>query len=412
MFNFEKLINPYMLELLLWLLAGILVGTLCGLVPGIHPNVFVAAALGAAITSAFNPLSIAVFLIAAGVANSFVSFIPAILLGAPEDDSALSVLPGHRLLMAGRGYEAIKLTVVGSLGAVLFTLITLPLFALFVPPLYHIIRPSVHWLLAAVVAYMVLTERGLKAKVFALVTFILAGALGVITLDVWSNDILFPLLSGLFGLPLLLLSFKRKITLPESFGFEEERLSSRTTLSGIGIGSLAGILAGLLPGIGSAQATVLAQQATGREAESIDARKFLIAIGGVTTADIVYSLLALWLIGNPRSGIAVGVGRLLEINLSHIPIFLAVILTAAGAAAYLTLKLSRKALFAMRRIDYPRLSVTVFALICALIAIFSGFYGMLVAGIALAIGLIPNLTNIRRSHAMGCLILPTILYFI
>jgi len=399
------------LEFLIWLFIGILIGTLCGLLPGVHPNVFVTVILGASLTFALNPSCAAVFLVTAGIVNSFVSFIPAILLGAPEDDSALSVLPGHKLLMLGRGYEAIKLTVFGSFGSVLFTILTLPLFALIVPTIYHAIRPFIHWLLAFVVVYMILTERTVKGKFFAVFTFIFAGLLGLISLNTWSN-MLFPLLSGLFGLPVLLLSFRRKTKLPEHVSFEQECLQKRTILSGIGIGSLAGIIAGLLPGIGSAQATVLAQQVTKEKTKEIAQRKFLIAIGSVTTADIIYSILALWLIGNPRSGIAVGIQKLIEVNFNYIALFLMVALIASGAAAYFTLKISKKAIFLIKRVDYSKLSLGVFLFICAMALYSTGLIGLIITFIALSIGLIPNLTGIKRSHAMGVLILPTIAYFI
>jgi len=39
---------------------------------------------------------------------------PSIFLGAPEADTALAVLPGHALLMEGRGEEAVRLSAIGS----------------------------------------------------------------------------------------------------------------------------------------------------------------------------------------------------------------------------------------------------------------------------------------------------------
>jgi putative membrane protein len=36
-------------------------------------------------------------------------------LGAPDESKALNVLPGHRMLMEGKGFEAVKLNVIGSL---------------------------------------------------------------------------------------------------------------------------------------------------------------------------------------------------------------------------------------------------------------------------------------------------------
>ncbi len=392
-----------MLELLLALIFGITLGTVCGLLPGLHPNNTIPIILG--LSFLFPPLSAAIVLISAGIVNSFVAFIPSILIGAPESESALSVLPGHRLLLQGKGYEALQLTVIGGLASVLFAMLTLPLFVLAVPEIYSFIRPNVHYLLIFVVAYMIFSERGFKEKFFAAIIFALSGVLGYIVLDILQsgNEILFPLLSGLFGLPMLLLAIKNKTALPETFSLEGEGLKKREVIKPAIIGSLAGVIAGLLPGIGSSQATVLAQ--------AKNERTFLMAMAGVSVVDMIYSILALWLIGNPRSGIATAVGTLVSIDMNTVLVFLSVILIAAGAGAFLTLKLSRSAIFAIRKIDYQRLCLYVFVFICALVFVFTGFLGLAIAGIALSVGLAANLANIRKSHAMGCLILPTILFF-
>jgi TctA family transporter len=43
--------------------------------------------------------------------------------------------------------------------------------------------------------------------------------------------------------------------------------------------------------------------------------------------------------------------------------------------------------------------------------IFSGLMGILILIVSIAVGFIPNYLNIRRTYAMGCLILPCILFF-
>ncbi|MFQ6009926.1 MAG: tripartite tricarboxylate transporter permease [Candidatus Aenigmatarchaeota archaeon] len=395
-----------MIELLFAVMLGLFVGCACGIFPGLHPNSTIPIILG--FSFLFQPLEAAIILISAGVTNSFVSFIPAVFLGAPEADSALSVLPGHRLLLQGRGFEAVRLTVVGGLGATFLAILLLPVFSLTIPSVYHLIRPVLHWILLALVFYMIMGEEGFKNKILAAYVFLLSGMLGYVAINYMSvKEILFPLLTGLFGLPLLLLSVKRNVKLPESFSFEYERIKRRSVISGIGIGSLAGIIAGLLPGLGSSQATVIAQEAVGHKSD----RNFLIAIGGVNTSDVIYSLLALYLIGNARSGIAVAVGNMIAVGFNHVLLFLCVIVASAGVAAYITIRMTRKFVFFLKRMDYRRLCLHIFVLLFALVAIFSGSTGLVVALVALSIGLIPNIVGIKRSHCMGCLLLPTILLF-
>ncbi len=409
--SFSWFYCEFMIELIFAFAIGTTLGVLAGLIPGLHQNNFIPIILGASFL--FEPMSAAIVLIAAAVVNSFVQYIPSILLGAPEDSSALSVLPGHRLLLQGRGYEAIRLTTIGNFLGAVFAVFSLPLFTIVVPWIYDIVHPNLFWILSFVVVYMIFSEKSLRQIFLAVLVFCLSGALGLIVLNNYPNDFLFPLLAGLFGLPMLLLSFQQKTKFPENFSFETEKLKKRMVASAVSIGSLAGIIAGLLPGVGNAQATLIAQEAVGsqRLSPEISARKFLISIGSVNMADFIYSLFALFLISRPRSGIAVAVEKLMPVGSTEILIFIGVILLSAIVGAVITTLLARRALFFMRRVFYPRLSMAVFVFILGLVFIFTGSVGIFVSLTALAIGLVANLSGIKRSHAMGCLLLPTILFF-
>ncbi|OGI12534.1 hypothetical protein A3K64_01355 [Candidatus Micrarchaeota archaeon RBG_16_36_9] len=349
----------------------------------------------------------AIILVSCGVVNTFFNFIPSILLGAPEESTILGVLPGHKLLLEGRGFEAIKLCVMGSLGGVLFAILTLPFFVFLVPSLYEFIRPHVHWLLIAIIGFLILEEKGRK-RIYAFMFFILSGILGLIVLNNFGDFTLFPLLTGLFGLPMLVISIFQKSKIPENFTFEEEKIEKKNILSCIGIGSLAGIIAGLLPGIGSTQSTILTQQTFRRERND---REFLISIGAITTCDIVYSILALWLINNPRSGIAIGVSKLLEVGFKETLFFIVVILISAASATILTLKMTKVSLNLLKRVNYQKLCLYTTIFLLTLTVIFSGWVGILILITSVSLGLIPNYINIRRTYGMGCLLVPTILFF-
>jgi len=394
-----------MLWILISLLIGIIFGVVAGLLPGLHPNNTIPIILG--MSFLFGPLPTAIILVSSGVINSFINFIPSILLGAPEESTVLGVLPGHKLLLEGRGFEAVKLCVVGSLGGVLFAVLTLPLFIFLIPSLYEIIRPHVHWLLIGVIGYLILEEKG-KNKLLALGVFVLSGILGLIVLNDFGDFALFPLLTGLFGMPMILISMFQKTKLPDKFTFDEEKIERKGLLSCIGVGSLAGIIAGLLPGLGATQSTILTQQVFRRERSG---REFLISIGAITTCDIVYSILALWLIHNPRSGIAIGVSKLLEVGFQETLIFIAIILISAAVSTILTLKMTKISLKFLKKVDYQKLCLYTSIFLFVLTVIFSGLIGILILIISIAVGLIPNYLNIRRTYGMGCLIVPCILFF-
>lgn len=395
-----------MLDLLFSSVIGILIGIIAGLLPGLHPNNTIPIILG--LSFVFGPLPTAVILLTSGVVNSFINFIPSILLGAPDDSNVLGVLPGHKLLLQGRGYEAIKLCVTGCFGGILFSILILPLFAFFVPTLYDFLRPNVQWLLIFVVVYMILSEKG-RSKFYSAAIFTVSGILGLIVLNNFSDSMLFPLLTGLFGLPMLLLSIFERSKIPENFNFDEEIIERKSILSCIGIGSLAGIVAGLLPGVGSTQSTILTQQIFRKKR---DERSFLVSIGAITSSDIVYSILSLWLIGNPRSGIAVGISKLLEVGINETMIFIVFILISAAVGTLITLKFTKISLTFLRKVNYQKLCLISSIFLFVLTVIFSGLIGILVLIASIAVGLIPNKIGVKRTHAMGCLLLPTILFFL
>ena len=235
----------------------------------------------------------------------------------------------------------------------------------------------------------------------------LAGLLGYVSLN-FSESSIFPMLTGLFGLPLLITSTSKNISIPEKLSETIEKQNKNNVITSVIIGGLAGIVAGLLPGIGSTQSTIITQQIFKTKNNS---RNFLMSIGSVTTSDYVYSLLALFLIGNPRSGIAVAVGRILEVDFENMMIFIVVMLVVSSIATILTLKLSSSFLKIIRKVNYRKLSVSIIVLLFVMMFLFSEVFGILTALVALVIGYIPNKTGVNRAHAMGCLVMPTILFF-
>ncbi|MDW7733408.1 MAG: tripartite tricarboxylate transporter permease, partial [Methanolobus sp.] len=212
------------------ILAGYSLGVFSGLVPGIHTNNFALILLALSPFLAENGMPVfyvAVMILSNSVAHTFHDIIPAIFLGAPSDDMALAVLPGHTLLLEGRGAEAIRLSALGSAGSVAFAVfIAVPLSLLF-KTAYELIQSYLAWILILVVVIMILTEKGesvhgqgslahWKFRFYAILVFMLSGSLGVLAFNteylmnpvvsLGEPSILLPLLSGLFGSSQLIIS--------------------------------------------------------------------------------------------------------------------------------------------------------------------------------------------------------------
>lgn len=398
-----------MLEMLTHALAGVGLGIITGLIPGFHVNnltpFFVTLAVGSSLVS----LNLAALIVAMSITNVFISYIPSTFLGAPEEGTELSVLPAHRLLMEGRGYQAIGLTTLGCLGGLLLSAVMLLPFLLVITPAYELVRPQMHWLLIFIIAAMIALERSRTGFLWAIVIFLMSGMLGLLTLDtnfIRGDVALMPLLSGLFGASVLLPSIASGDALPEQH-IENEPIDLRSNVKPLCAGTAAGAITGIIPGIGPSQGTVLAQLAT----RSSGTDKFLISVSGVNTSKTLFSFVALYAIGRARSGAAVAVGNIMEIGATELVFLIGTALFAGGIAAMLKLKLGKLAAKHMGRIPYRVLCAGVLVLIAGLTVYYSGFTGLPVFATATAIGLLPAVTKVKRTHCMGVIMLPCILYF-
>jgi putative membrane protein len=183
-------------EILLAITIGCFFGIITGLIPGIHINLvsLLLVSLSTYFLSFTNRLVLGVFIIAMAVTHTFLDTIPSVFLGAPNSDTALAVLPGHRMLLEGKGYDAVKLTVIGSLLCLISTSVFIILLIPVVPIIYSFISPWIGWILICVVSYMILTE---QKKLYGLFVFLISGVLGIIVLNIPNlKQPLFPMLSG------------------------------------------------------------------------------------------------------------------------------------------------------------------------------------------------------------------------
>lgn len=398
-----------MLNVLAFVLLGVGMGTFTGLVPGIHVNNLTPMLASLALSSSFPPMHLAATIVAMSTTHTFLSYIPATFLGAPEQGTELSVLPAHRLLLEGRGYEAIRLTALGCLSSLaLGAALVWPL-SLVAASAYELIRPFMHLLLTGIIAIMIVLERSKAGIAWATVIFLLSGLLGLLTLDTnlcRGDAALMPLLSGLFGISVLLVSALQKSSLPEQY-IGGEPLELRSNIRPLCAGTAAGILTGFVPGIGPSQGTVLAQLAT----RSSGTNEFLIAVSGVNTAKMLFSFVALYAIGRPRSGAAVAVGELLKVGPNELMFLVGAALLAGGLSAVIHLKLGELAARHMGKLPYRVMCTVVIASIVALTIYYAGFIGLLVLATATAIGLLPAAVKVKRTHCMGVIMVPCILYF-
>ncbi len=399
--------NPVgmIIETALYFIAGLSLGVLAGIVPGLHPNTVLMVLASIAISAEGVPqYPFLALVVSMSVGNTIVNFIPSIFLGAPEPDSCLSVLPGHRMLMKGMGYEALHLTVIGGVTVMLLTVVALPFVIWFIPFLYSNARSYIHLLLFSVLVLLLLNERG-RMKAYSALFFVAAGITGFLLLSALPGEsVLFPALSGLFGLPVILTSMAQAARLPPQTKHVKGVYDWRR--GGIA-GWLAGMLVGILPGVGSAQAGVLASRALrGNE------RDFLIALGGINTSNIIFTFIALQAIGKARSGAAWAVSEVMgRIALQDVLFIMLVALASCLLSSMITLRLGRRMAGSMHTMDYRRLNTSVLVLMVVLLVALSGIVGLLIATLCAMLGLASVRAGVKKMYLMGFLMMPTMLYF-
>jgi len=511
---------PLVVAVIYLSLAGAGLGSLTGLAPGVHVNTLALALvslsplllplmegaaklMGASPGSA--PLLMVTVIVSAAVAHSFLDLLPSIFLGAPEEGTALHVLPGHRLLLEGRALDAVASSAYGSLvGATVAVALCLPLAVVLGPPLsmYPLLDQVTVFLTVGALAALILSERGTRLEVsirarsveragatvslvvpvpvdgaaasltgraerdrwgrrwlatargrwrlkgaraegtvraegtwsvrrtavrersYALALLALSGALGLTCMnarlplsEAWEGmgqSIMFPLLTGLFGLPGIIGSLHPGPAPPQA----EEVEQGNDLVPGLK-GALSGALVGWFPGISSTTGVIIAslfsRDRPDREGSS---RRYLAMVSAVGTSSVVLGLLALAIAYKGRSGAMLAAkevlgpdgGDLLSLPSPWLPLLLLSVLVASALSYWLVLRLGRRLARRAAGADLGRLNRSVLVLLLVLVAAFCGLPGLAVLGTATLLGLAPPALGVARVHLTGCLLLPVLLY--
>jgi len=161
------------IEIFAAILVGSLFGIVTGITPGIHINLVAALLLviSPVLLHYFSPIILASVIISMSIVHTFLDFIPGCFLGAPDESTAMAIMPTHRLLLEGKGFEAVKLATIGSFLGLLVVLIMLPALILGVPWIFNNLKNYIGIILLAVAFYMISREKGVKGKFWALFIF-------------------------------------------------------------------------------------------------------------------------------------------------------------------------------------------------------------------------------------------------
>jgi len=404
--------NDFLL-ILLSSVAGSFTGALTGLIPGLHTN-NVAILLFALVSSSSFSIYICIFIVAAAISHTFLDIIPSTFIGAPEEDTALVVLPAHSMVLQGRGYEAIYISALSSLTSIAFCFaLLLPFRFLIGEPfnLYKLIEQNMLWILICIVLIVIFTNDSIWK---AITIFLLSGFFGVAALNLHTSFLfqsspIFPALAGLFGAPALLYS-KHKV-LPEQNVVKGVNIEKKE----VGNGVVAGSIVSILPGVSSAIAATLAIAVKKKRKEE----EVVALLSATNTANNFFVLAMLFIMLKARSGFAVVMKKFIEVEqwnslLFPYPynLFLIAVIISSIISYYLTKYIGKMVAMNISKISYSLLIKIAFGIIIIMVFLFTGFLGLLIFGTASLIGIICLEMKVRRSVCMGFLLLPLILGYI
>jgi len=388
-------------------LLGTFLGFIAGLVPGIHSNTF--ASLTLIYSSKFsNPAAI---IISSSIAYTIANILPTVLLGVPDEETAIAVHPANQMVLEGRGFEAVTISAVSSFLAVVISFLLYPA-VWFLGVNYSAVTSFIPVALIAISAFLILTERGeefggrysaWRKRFYALLVFTVSGFTGIVAFQVSEyvtdplGSILLPLLTGLFGVPILLQTTGGRIP--------QQRVRFRLPDSNaVSAGTVAGFLVSLFPGVSSGVATVLSTVGIrGRE-------EYVAAVSAANSANAVLCFFMLISASRTRSGAAEALKQLGAFpSLFEI---VAISTLSALVALPLTLAVAKVAFSHITRLQFSKISLAVLAFLIALTYILTGFMGVMILFVSSVIGMSAPLLGVRRVNCMGCLIIPVLLYYL
>ncbi len=401
-----------LIQLIIALFIGIFAGSVTGLIPGIHINLIgsILITLSTGILIKINPLYLIVFIVSMAIAHTFIDFIPSILIGAPDDDTALAILPGHELLKDGKGYQAIVLTAYGSLTAIFILLIISYPSIILMKKVTTLIQSFIPYLLILSSLFMIFTE---KRKVQATLIFFLTGILGLCVFTLGEtellNEPLLPMLSGLFGASMIIVSIKSNTKITNQIIKNPKINPIKPSL----ISTISSPLCSFLPGLGSGQAAIIGSSLISLKNKATSKEDFLILLGATNTLVMGFSFISLYAISKIRTGASLAIQEIALNITSHILILILITVFISGVISYfLTLFLAKTFSKNIQKINYQKISITILIFLIFIIIIFTGLVGFLIFIISTATGIFCISLGTRRTNMMGCLLLPVIIFYL
>ncbi len=419
----------YLLMAIAFVLIGSLIGSALSMLPGLHVYNVIGFFLLFYFTASFvlDPMFMVLMLIGMLVSYAFVFTIPSIYFSAPDDSTMFVLMPSLRYLKEGRGHEAVVLIATGALTGLFAIVLFVPLFMGPLSIVWDIVSTHLHWIIGAVIAYMLLSEfpkdfgrhknplhglkEGWKTIMAGYLTFFLSSILGLITFNktiVPANhafqSLMAPLI-GLFATSSIILNLISKYEIPEQNIPKSIDSTPQEILHGAVAGSSGGLFAAFLPAVTAGVGGYMASHAFAQKGD----KSFLVSMGA---SRVVYYVGAIALFFLPvlhlrRGALAMGINLFFTPESVQQFYLVDMGIAIAGIFAFFVVIYASKFLAKrIYKINPKALNLIVLGIVVALVYFMTSWQGLIIMSVATAIGLIPVLFNSRRSHCLAVILVP------
>jgi len=225
--------------------------------------------------------------------------------------------------------------------------------------------------------------------------------------DIWrgmEGNMLMPLFTGLFGLPLLIGSSRGRM--PE----QNPEAGEPPSVIGALKGSLMGGLVGWLPGVTATAGAVLTTMLPRSKENGPEG--FIAMVSSVATAAAVLGLGTLLLLGKGRSGTLLAMQETMpSLAVEYVPALLLCVLSSSLLSYWLTMKLGWRLLRKAQGRDLTKLNQAALIGMIALSFLLAGPGGLVLLTLSTILGMVPSKLGVSRVHLTGCLLLPILIYY-
>lgn len=373
---------------------GLFLGLL-GAVPFLHTNTLLAFFSSVGATSGPVGASVVSPLFAAVLAFSHLAFesLPAVFFGVPTADQGVSALPAQSLVRQGHGRTALDAVLQGLFGGLIGSALLAVPFWFFAPSVLVLVRPWTAWLLCAIVV-VALALDGLHWRHG--LSFLAFGALGVLVFDIPLQEPLFPLLSGLFGIPAVLFSG----TSLSDVGGEKPPLYGYV----IAAGSVLGCVSVFLPALSPSFLSALALLVFSSEPVAV-----IVLSSAISSSRMVFDFLGNVVLHTARSA-PVAVWRDFHVPPADGVVMLALAVGAFVLAWLVVHRFWSAWLSALRSVPFDLLAVGLLVLVGLAAWVLDGPLGLFVLSWAACASILAQRLGVPRKYALGCLMVPAVMH--